>query len=264
MTITYKKVKGGRKRQRGSSKALVARTSNRALGVRRGMFHPSHPAATVNTNSSVGYSMQKQLLGDKWKVMMPYFDSGLSIPTGGAVGGLPYSYVFRANSLYDPDYTGVGHQPLGYDQFSPMYKQYCVVGVKIKARMRAFNTYPMLMGCFVSSDLTLPSPTINIVENGPGVWTCGNVGAISAGYETGGNIQVVEYYLDIAKFTGSTDVLGDDNLRATVGGAPTNIIYIHFWASNTGTQTLAANTQLDYVSLEFDVVWLEPEPLAYS
>ena len=28
------------------------------------------------------------------------------------------TYVFSMNSIFDPDFTGVGHQPLGHDQWS--------------------------------------------------------------------------------------------------------------------------------------------------
>ncbi len=34
--------------------------------------------------------------------------------------------VFRGNSAYDPDYTGVGGQPLGFDEFSALYQNFRV------------------------------------------------------------------------------------------------------------------------------------------
>lgn len=43
------------------------------------------------------------------------------------------THVFRGNSLYDPDVTSVGHQPLGYDQLFPaMYNSYHVTASSIK------------------------------------------------------------------------------------------------------------------------------------
>jgi hypothetical protein len=35
--------------------------------------------------------------------------------------------VFRANSLYDPNYTGAGHQPYGYDQWATLYSSWVVL-----------------------------------------------------------------------------------------------------------------------------------------
>lgn len=42
--------------------------------------------------------------------------------------------VFRANSLFDPDRTGTGHQPYGFDQLAVAYGHYIVTGSRITAR----------------------------------------------------------------------------------------------------------------------------------
>lgn len=44
-------------------------------------------------------------------------------------------YAFRMNSLYDPDFTGTGHQPVGFDQLAAIYKIYRVYKVDIQVRV---------------------------------------------------------------------------------------------------------------------------------
>lgn len=44
------------------------------------------------------------------------------------------SQVFRANSLFDPNYTGVGHQPSNFDRLASLYDRYTVLGAKIKVQ----------------------------------------------------------------------------------------------------------------------------------
>lgn len=39
---------------------------------------------------------------------------------------------YRMNSIFDPDYTGVGHQPLGHDEFAYFYNRYRVLAAKIR------------------------------------------------------------------------------------------------------------------------------------
>lgn len=45
---------------------------------------------------------------------------------------------FRTASLFDPDRTGVGHQPLFFDEMAAIYNQYRVLGAK--CRVRFVNT----------------------------------------------------------------------------------------------------------------------------
>jgi len=72
------------------------------------------------------------------------YSASLILTTAGVVIGADFmgtEYVFRLNSLFDPDLTGVGHQPFGYDQLTTMYGSYCVTGCMI--------------------DITLTEPTSN-------------------------------------------------------------------------------------------------------
>jgi len=41
-------------------------------------------------------------------------------------GSLANDYLFNLNSLYDPNRTGTGHQPLGYDTWTTFYNKYRV------------------------------------------------------------------------------------------------------------------------------------------
>lgn len=49
----------------------------------------------------------------------------------GASGGAVL-HNFRANSLFDPDRTGTGHQPIGFDEWAVFYNRYTVVSSSIK------------------------------------------------------------------------------------------------------------------------------------
>jgi len=43
--------------------------------------------------------------------------------------------VFRANSLFDPDYTGAGHQPNGFDQLIAAYNHFTVLRARLRVRV---------------------------------------------------------------------------------------------------------------------------------
>lgn len=68
------------------------------------------------------------------------------------------SQTYRANSLYDPDYTGVGVQPKGFDQLAALYGSYRVRACKLE--VDAFNNKntPLIVGIYASMD---PAITVN-------------------------------------------------------------------------------------------------------
>lgn len=56
-----------------------------------------------------------------------YCDSIDMVSNSGTLG----FQTFRANSIFDPDYTGLGHQPYPRDTWSQLYNHYVVLGSKI-------------------------------------------------------------------------------------------------------------------------------------
>lgn len=51
-----------------------------------------------------------------------------AFPTFGTAAS--YELQFRGNSVFDPDKSGVGHQPMGFDQWSAFYDHYYVKSVE--------------------------------------------------------------------------------------------------------------------------------------
>jgi len=52
--------------------------------------------------------------------------------TTGTAGVLGTAQLMLLNSLYDPNSTGTGHQPYGFDQLSSWFKTYIVHAVRVK------------------------------------------------------------------------------------------------------------------------------------
>lgn len=50
----------------------------------------------------------------------------------GALGVFGPEHEFRLNSIFDPDKSGVGHQPYGYDQLALLYRKYKVNAVAVE------------------------------------------------------------------------------------------------------------------------------------
>ena len=140
-------------------------------------------------------------------------------PTAG-VGAIQ---VFRANSVYDPDMTGTGHQPSNFDKLATIYDRYTVVGSKIRV-------YPN----FVSTSGINPYPTVVVAltEDGTDLATV---------YASGGIENVLEQPR-ISRFTKPLGVLnasGQWSITKTFSAkkffSTKNLIGAGLYSSDIGT-----------------------------
>lgn len=50
------------------------------------------------------------------------------------------SRAFRLNSVYDPDLSGTGNQPVGFDQWAAFYNKYRVLSTDVEIRLENRST----------------------------------------------------------------------------------------------------------------------------
>lgn len=190
----------------------------------------------------------------KLKVQLRYFENNLTIdPTA---GGLADEYVFSANGLYDPNITGVGHQPLGFDQYMAMYDHYTVIASKITIFARNGDaSYGQMVGVRYNDSATEESDSRVIIENGRCVYRLMDESAE-------GDACSVSMGLNIGKVLGRKNVLDEDDLRGSSGANPTEQAYWHIFAfpdSAVDSASIRLSVQIDYVA-----IFTEPKLLALS
>lgn len=90
---------------------------------RKRTYWRRRPLTTVRRLPLTGFP-QKKL------VRMRYTESVIINPGATFVA----YHEFLANSIYDPNFGGVGHQPRGHDQWATIYNHYYVLGAKFYAQ----------------------------------------------------------------------------------------------------------------------------------
>lgn len=178
---------------------------------------------------------------------------------GGATtsGAITSTQVFRANDLYDPDYTSTGHQPMGFDQLMLWYNHFCVIRSRIVIVAKNTSATAPTVCLRLDADLT-PLTSINrILELGMCVT---EVLEAKGGY---GANKTLSMSVDIAKVQGvsRSALTADANLRGTAASSPAELSYFHItmWDTAAATGSMACD-----VWIEQTAVFFEPRDLTQS
>jgi hypothetical protein len=75
-------------------------------------------------------------------------------------------WQFRSNSIYDPDFTSIGHQPRGHDEWAVMYRSYRVHGVLVEVFGNVFTTgMSSIFGIYPHRTTAYPSTVEALMES---------------------------------------------------------------------------------------------------
>ncbi len=174
------------------------------------------------------------------------------------VAGTVATHIFSANGLFDPDITGVGHQPNAFDQLvGTLYDHAVVIGAQITimaANTDATNS--QFVGCMLADATTLITDPNIVMENGNVKFK--QMTALGSG----GNKTQITAKINPNKFLGHSMPLSDDVLKNDVASNPAEQAYFHVVAWPTqgnNTDVVECMIIIDYVC-----VLLEPKKLGLS
>lgn len=154
-----------------------------------------------------------------------YFDTGILNNPGVSAASWQ---VFNLSSLFDPDTTGVGHQPIGFDQLMPLYDHYTVHRAEVRVTFSsadATNAQIVVLSLQDKAGTTTNAGTV--IENGRCTY---NVLG-----QRGGASQVVRLTMDVehsAFFARS--VLNGDKYMGGSTYSPTEAVYLHVGVMGLG------------------------------
>lgn len=203
-------------------------------------------------------------LGNKHVARLRYCQE-ISINPG--VAGIA-STNFRANDLYDPDSTGVGHQPFGFDQLMAYYDHFTVTGSKITARfvpVSGTNVNPAYLGIMLSDSGTRVN-TVTSVEHlleskySQGYCLAGGYITANMGFNRQKNYTTKKF--SAKGFFGCQDVIGDSQYKGSSSASPTELAYYEVWAASLYGNDPGAITCL--VTIDFIATFTEPKLLSQS
>lgn len=190
-------------------------------------------------------------------VRMRYVTPDLLIPTA---AGIPAQHTFRTNSVYDPDYTGTGHQPLYYDELGKIYKQYCVIGFRAKFTIRQNSNTTTCIALCLDSDTASIVDLPTRIENG----TCKKIIMNGANQVQRNRTMYISSnpnkFLTVSNPLGADEVKGEsasgEVIAPVTGSNPAKEAFLKVVVlplDSLSTASVSVFCELEYV-----VVWLNP------
>lgn len=166
------------------------------------------------------------------------------------------TYTFRANSIFDPDFTGSGHQPMNFDVWAAQYNHYVVLGSKITCQFAggAVAT-PSYVGVQLKSNSPTPHSNVQaMLEEDPN------------GYKVTNNprrpIFAVKRFSAKRYFRCTNPNDNKDRIGAAVTQDPAELAYYHVWCA--AIDNTVNTTQIVDVKIEYIVQFSEKKPGTFS
>ncbi len=166
------------------------------------------------TRRKMGVGFRARGFPRQFAMTLVYGASATLDPAAAAIAEL----TIRANGPQDPVVIGAGHQPRYFDQMSPLYERYRVVGAKIECKVvQAGTSQASLFGIILNNQPAVVDAQNDFIEDP-------SARHIVVGLQTGVT-QTISHYFSLAKAAGREK--NDDVYTAATTGLPEEQWYFH-------------------------------------
>lgn len=164
-----------------------------------------------------------------------------------------YTQVINLNSIWDPNRTGIGHQPYGFDQLAALYNRYRVISCKYIVNGYS-GANAIRYGTIVTNDVPPVNDMSELAENP------------RAQYRVqlpGGNTTQIRGTAYLPSVVGRTksQYMADDRYQAQTNASPQELALLTIYGADI---TDAATNVLVTVTLEYFVEFFDIIPLNQS
>ncbi len=216
----------------------------------------------ANAAVSVGRGRRvanKQILQRTVTSTQRYADT-VTLTTGAAQPELTGFHVFRANSVFDPDFAIGGHQPRGFDQLASLYDEYIVTKAVITVRFQNTSTTSSPYGFIAVRPSGVENPDFfNILEGPDRVVSTGAMGRHTV---VAPPSDILRMEVDPIKWLGYGSKKDADSLKSNVNSDPVDQILLYVGICDPAVAQ--ATTCEATVMIEYTVLFSQPKTPAMS
>lgn len=167
-------------------------------------------------------------------------------------------YIFNLNSVYDPDRTGIGHQPYGFDNLALLYNRYRVIscGWRIAVAQSASEAaLPRMFACIPSNDQSIVWDMNELRENPRTRYAIQAPGAPTT-YISG------KQYIPSLMGQTAAQYMANENCAAIVNTNPSELALLYIKVTNQLAEAATGNNV--QVLLEYTVEFFDPKRVVQS
>lgn len=170
--------------------------------------------------------------------------------------GTPAGHAYSCNGMWDPDISGGGHQPRGFDQLMNIFNHAVVIGAKITVQVsHTSGVNDTIVGIAIRDNFTIDTNMNNYLESRK----CRHV-MVGAGANA--EPKTISYKLNPNKFLNRSKPMSDPDLKNSAFNNPAESAYFHLFCGPV--ESVDATPVHCNVMIEYTCVFFEPKLPAQS
>lgn len=189
----------------------------RWLSVQNSGFSSVISLSRGRNNQTINLTGPRTVCPGRVIVTLPYVEALNRAP-----GTFIDEYQFNLNSIFDPNRTGTGHQPMGYDQWANFYGRYRVIRVRVQVAFVNANTAVPIQ-CTISA--TNSTTALTLLSGSEQPYSATTLLSTRAGMDTATLTRTYNLHDIVGKTP--LEYQGSDLDQAQIGASPGELAILH-------------------------------------